>query len=128
MTDAPAALDEIAQDLCSRFLGWRLREDRDALLALEEGALRIDLASGECWCDGDPLPALFIAGELRTTLEAAAGRLEAPIEHARLDAEFSRRLAWVRGEERAALDIACRVELACAGRTAAATANNLSQR
>ena len=123
-----ASLDEIARDLCGRFLGWRLREDRDALLALEEGALRIDLESGECWCDGDPLPALFIAGELRTALASAAASLEAPIDRAQLDAEFSRRLAWVRGEERPALDIACRVEIECGGLEGAAAANNSAQR
>lgn len=125
---APPSLEEIAQDLCSRFLGWRLREDRDALLALEEGALHIDLQSGECWCDGDPLPALFIAGELKSALADAAERLAAPVGRARLDAEFSRRLAWVRGEERPALDIACRVELESGGHEGAAVANNLAQR
>ena len=36
----------VPEALCRSFLGWRLREDYDALLALEEGALRIDLKSG----------------------------------------------------------------------------------
>ena len=48
--------ERCAADLCRVFLGWRLREDYDALLALEEGALRVDVLSGEAWCDGDPLP------------------------------------------------------------------------
>ena len=41
----------LAEDLCRIFLGWKLREDYAALLAIGEGALRIDLRSGESWCD-----------------------------------------------------------------------------
>ena len=81
-----------AADLCRVFLGWRLREDYDALLALEEGALRIDLRSGEAWCDGDPLPPLFIAGELRRELAAAlerAGLPESALHAAELEAVFA---------------------------------------
>ena len=121
---ADASLDGIARELCSRFLGWRLREDRDALIALEEGTLRIDLKSGECWCDGEPLPALFIAGELKAELERVEVSTGALIERARLDAEFSRRDAWVRGQERTALDIACRVELSSGSDEGSAAANN----
>ena len=118
----------MAGDLCRVFLGWRLREDRDALLALEEGALRIDLLTGECWCDGDPLPPLFIAGELRGELQKVAVR-EGAITRAFLDAEFSKRQAWLRGEERPALDLACRVRLRSAnGGQGAAEANNSAMR
>ena len=119
-----ATLEGIARELCGLFLGWRLREDREALLALEEGALRVDLTNGECWCDGEPLPALFIAGELRTALAKASQRLPLPITPGTLDAEFSRRVARIRGEERPALYIACRVELHCGEVVASAAANN----
>ncbi len=107
------------------FMGWRLREDHAALLALEEGTLRIDLASGECWCDGDPLPPLFIAGELRSAVHAAGEK----IEGGTLDAEFAKRSAWIRGEARPALDLACRVQLRSDdGLRAVAEANNSAAR
>jgi hypothetical protein len=98
-----------AADLCRIFLGWKLREDYDALVALEEGALRIDLLSGESWCDGDPLPALFIAGELQRELSAALARAGAPpatVTRAELDAEFA--------VEDARLRMACRCVLTTA--------------
>jgi hypothetical protein len=81
-----------AADLCRIFLGWKLREDYDALVAIGEGALRIDLESGEAWCDGDPLPALFIAAELQRELAAAlerAGATPGTVTRADLDAEFA---------------------------------------
>ncbi len=108
----------LADELCGVFLGWRLGQDLDALLALEEGALRIDLLSGEAWCDGEPIPVLFIAGELTRQLAANAG--EARVERAQLDAEFHARTAWARGEEVEALDIACRVTLCVNGADCAA--------
>jgi hypothetical protein len=96
-----------AADLCRIFLGWKLREDYDALVALEEGALRIDLLSGEAWCDGDPLPALFIGAELQRELAAALERVAAPpdtVTRADLDAVFA--------VEDARLRIACRCAIA----------------
>jgi hypothetical protein len=118
-------IDALASDLCAMFLGWRLREDHDALFSLEEGALRIDLASGECWCDGDPLPPLFIAGELRSAIQRAG----AAFQNATLDAEFAKRSAWIRGEPRPALDLACRVQLETeTGIQAFSEANNSASR
>jgi hypothetical protein len=102
-----------AADLCRVFLGWKLREDYDALLALEEGALRLDLLSGEAWCDGDPLPPLFIAAELGRELEAALGRAALgsdALRGAELLAEFSAERPAGAGEPR--LRIACRCTLA----------------
>jgi hypothetical protein len=110
-----------AADLCRVFLGWKLREDYEALLALEEGALRIDLATGEAWCDGDPLPPLFIAGELRRELEAALARgglRAAALSLAQLDAEFAAERGAPGREPR--LRIACRCTLVTeAGRSVA---------
>jgi hypothetical protein len=110
-----------AGELCRVFLGWKLREDYEALLALEEGALRIDLRSGEAWCDGDPLPALFIAGELQRELGAAlarAGLGPDAVELAQLDAEFAAEPAAAGRERR--LRMACRCTLvSAAGRFAA---------
>jgi hypothetical protein len=99
-----ADLTAFADELCAVFLGWRLGQDLDALLTLEEGALRIDLASGEAWCDGEPIPPLFIAGELRRRLEEVDAP---PPEAAWLDAAFEAR--------RSGLAIACRVTLRAGG-------------
>ncbi len=104
-------MQTLCDELCRVFLGWRLGEDREALLALGEGALRIDLLSGECWYDEEPLPALFIAGELMRTLERVRSEREeplasAPLRSARLDAFFA-----TRAGSRRALDIAVRVSL-----------------
>jgi hypothetical protein len=100
------ALDELASELCRVFLGWRLREDEDALLALGEGALAIDLRTGEAWCDGDPIPPLFIAGELARRLEESLARLGAPpLCEARLEAAFAARAPGTRGPRRPTLDI-----------------------
>lgn len=112
--------ERCAADLCRVFLGWRLREDYDALVALEEGSLRVDVLSGEAWCDGEPLPPLFIAGELRRELEAALGRAglgPEALRAAELDALFAREDAAGRAGR---LRIACRCTLTTdAGRFAA---------
>jgi hypothetical protein len=104
--------EELARELCQVFLGWRLREDYDALLALEEGFLEVDLASGEAWCDGDPIPPLFIAAELRRMLDTALERAEvAPgaLLEARLEAAFAARSAARDGDGRGPrLQLACR--------------------
>lgn len=101
-------------ELCAIFLGWRLREDVDALLALGEGALRVDLRTAEAWCDGEPLPPLFIAGELARALGKgleAAGADPADLREAQLDALFGTRTVWRRGREQPALVLSCRVTL-----------------
>jgi hypothetical protein len=105
-------LEELARELCQVFLGWRLREDYDALLALEEGFLHIDLSSGEAWCDGDPIPPLFIAAELRRMLEvglARAGVAPQSLREARLEVAFAARTASQEGSGRGPLlQLACR--------------------
>jgi hypothetical protein len=98
----PAPIEELPQELCSVFLGWRLGEDRDALLALGEGTLRIDLMSGESWCDDEPIPALFIAGELKRRIEDAG-----PLLAARVDAVFGVRTR----AGKTTLDVSCRITL-----------------
>ena len=112
-----------AAELCRVFVGWKLREDEDALAALGEGALRIDLLSGESWCDGEPLPALFIAGELARTLAAALERAGAAgtVGAAELHAEFA---AVPRADGPPRLRIACRTVL----RTAAGSFAGSAQR
>jgi hypothetical protein len=120
-------LAALPAELCHIFLGWRLREDYDALLALGEGELRIDLRTGEAWCDGDPLPPLFIAGELRARLERAleaAGVPQGELRDARLDAAFAARRAWRGGRELPLLEVACRTTLSLAGADLSAEANN----
>jgi hypothetical protein len=101
----------IPEALCTTFLGWRLREDYDALLALGEGSLRLDLRSGEAWCDGEPLPRLFIAEALHGELEREIERcgVEAgALQEAMLEAEFETVPVWKRGEhERDRLRISC---------------------
>jgi len=122
----PNSLAALAPALCRIFLGWRLREDYAALVALGEGALRIDLVSGEAWCDGEPLPPLFIAGELaRELAKQAAG---AGLSLAQLDAMFAPNAGGALGVRRPPLDLACRVTLrAATGETFAAEANNSAQ-
>jgi hypothetical protein len=113
----------LALALCRIFLGWKLREDAEALLALGEGALRLDLQTGEAWCDGEPLPPLFIAGELaRELVKQSAG---ARFELAQLDAVFARAPARALGARRPPLDLTCRVTLRLeSGETDASEANN----
>lgn len=80
----------LAADCCRVFLGWRLREDRKALLSIGKGLLAIDIQSAEAWCDGEPLPPLFIAGELQRELEKALDVWRFPegrLSDARLSAE-----------------------------------------
>lgn len=108
--------------LCRVFLGWKLREDYAALVALGEGALRLDLISGEAWCDGEPLPPLFIASEL--VRELAKQSVGAAFELAQLDAVFAPATASGLGVRRPPLDLTCRVTLRIAGETFAAEANN----
>jgi hypothetical protein len=107
-----ADLGALAAELCEVFLGWRLGEDEEALLALGEGALRIDLRSGECWCDGEPLPPLFIAGELQRRLAAAFGDGDSSVPEAHLEALFATRPSGAAGSRRPALQIACACVLA----------------
>jgi hypothetical protein len=124
---ARAALAELPAALCRTFLGWRLREDWDALVALGEGALRIDLLSGEAWCDGDPIPPLFIAGELQRELSSAlaAADPEPPsLRAARLDAAFQVRRLWRAERQVPSLEITCRVTLAGEEGEVSAEANN----
>ncbi len=111
-------LREWAEELCRVFLGWRLREDYDALLALEEGSLEIDLLSGEAWCDGDPLPPLFIAAELRALLARfleQAGQELAARDSARLEVEFAIARRRSVGSAGPHLDLACRAVLEIQG-------------
>ncbi|MBW2240493.1 MAG: hypothetical protein JRH01_00780 [Deltaproteobacteria bacterium] len=118
----PEASQTLAQDLCRIFLGWKLRDDYEALLAIGEGSLRLDLRTGEAWCDGDPLPSLFIGQELRREIEKATSTSGA-LEGAELDAEFQTRRLWHRGEQVPSLEIACRVRLRIAGREVSAEAS-----
>jgi hypothetical protein len=113
---------ELARELCAVFLGWRLREDYAALLALGEGALRIDLITGEAWCDGEPLPPLFIAGELARTLAKQGGAVTFAL--AQLDAVFGPASASALGVRRPPLDLSCRVTLRARDQTFTAEANN----
>lgn len=92
------------------------------MLAMGEGSLRIDLRSGEAWCEGDPVPELFIGGELRREIERA-GFSDGALESAELEAEFQTRRHWRRGEEVSSLEIACRVRLRISGRELSAEAS-----
>lgn len=124
---AQDVLDELARELCRVCLGWKLGGDHDALLALEEGALSIDLLSGECSCDGDPIPPLFIAGELGECLLRGlerAGLSRAAVGEARVEVLFARRTQLLRGREVPTLRLACRSRIGAGGAVAEAEANN----
>ncbi len=116
----------LAEDLGRIFLGWKLREDYDALLAIGEGALRIDLLTAEAWCEGEPLPPLFIAGELRSELEKVSNEIGAPLQTATLDAEFHTRQEWHPDGDVPTLDIACRVSLRVGDEEFTSETNNQS--
>ena len=116
-------LSHVALALCRIFLGWKLREDYAALVALGEGALRIDLSTGEAWCDGEPLPPLFIAGELMRELAKLAPGVG--LASAQLDAAFAPASTSALGVRRPPLEIACRATLRSeAGQTFTAETNN----
>ena len=115
----------LAEDCCRVFLGWRLREDRKALLAIGEGHLEIDLHSAEAWCDGEPLPPLFIAGELQREFEKALSVWEvdpATVDEARLEAEFAS--SGRRSEDPPALQITCQVTFRASGASFSASQFN----
>ncbi len=125
MPPSPSTAD-LALALCRVFLGWKLREDYAALVAIGEGALRIDLISGEAWCDGEPLPPLFIAGELARELAKQSGGARFAL--AQLDAAFAPHSASALGVRRPPLDLTCRVTLRAEGEQLfAAEANNSEQ-
>lgn len=123
---SPEDWQTLSEELARVFLGWKLREDYDALLAIGEGSLRLDLLRAEAWCDGEPLPSLFIAQELRSQLELRRSRDERPaaaIEEAWLDAEFHTERHWRPDGEVPFLEIACRVRLKVEGREVVAQAS-----
>jgi hypothetical protein len=122
----PTPSADLAPALCRIFLGWKLREDYAALVALGEGALRIDLLTGEAWCDGEPLPPLFIAGELARELAKQAAGMSFTL--AQLDAVFAPNAESALGVRRPPLDLTCRVTLRVAsGEAFEAEANNGGQ-
>lgn len=123
----PSDLAALPQELCRVFLGWRLREDYEALLALGEGSLRVDLRTGEAWCDDEPLPPLFIAAELRALLDAALAAQGVPpgtLQEARLDAVFRGQQVRRAGRDVPILRLSCRATLATAAGRWSAEANN----
>ena len=120
-------LDTVAADLCRIFVGWKLREDESALRALGEGALRLDLRTGEAWCDEEPLPTLFIAEELRREWERALAsvKLAAGIEiEAVLEAVFALRPPGLAGPRAETLQVSC----ACRLRIGSATGRGEARR
>ncbi len=125
MTASP--LTEIAESCCRAFLGWRLREDREALLAMGEGRLEIDLLTGEAWCDDEPIPPLFIASAVREILvrELEDNQIDvSSLSSARVDAAFARRDVRKHGETKPALQVTCRVLLRTGGEESSAEMHN----
>jgi len=114
----------LAEDLGRIFLGWKLREDYDALLAIGEGSLRIDLLTAEAWCDGEPLPPLFIAGELQSEVEKMAAEVGTGPSEVALDAEFHTRKQWRADGDVPTLDLACRIRLRVDDQDITAETNN----
>lgn len=50
------------------FCGWRLHSDWETIVRLGAGMLKIDVITEACWHDGNEIPALAIAKELRSWL------------------------------------------------------------
>jgi len=124
---AQAELQALAEELCRVFLGWKLGGDHDVLLALEEGELAIDVLSGECSCNGDPIPPLNIAGELTDFLLRALERDGVPratVSEASVEALFARSRRRSRGRVVPILRLACRSRVAAGDTVAEAEANN----
>ena len=61
-------LKHCAHVLCHMFRGWRLHSDWETIVRLGPGMLKIDLLTEACWHDGNEIPALAIAKELRSWL------------------------------------------------------------
>ena len=124
---AQVELQDLAQELCRVFLGWKLGGDHDALLAIGEGELVVDVLTGECSCNGDPIPPLHIAGELNDFLLRALEREGLPLaelDEARIEAVFARSRRRARGREVPILRLACRSRIATGASVAEAEANN----
>ena len=56
--------------LCHMFRGWRLHSDWATVVRLGAGKLKIDVLTEKCWHDGNEIPTLTVAKELRSWLLA----------------------------------------------------------
>jgi hypothetical protein len=61
-------LQNMTQTLCQMFCGWRLTSSKPRLVTLGSGILEIDVMTGQCAFEGEPIPQLPIATELQASL------------------------------------------------------------
>jgi hypothetical protein len=61
-------LQNIVTTLCQMFCGWRLTTSKSRLVTLGSGTLEIDVMTGQCAFEGEPIPQLPIAAELQASL------------------------------------------------------------
>jgi hypothetical protein len=85
-------LKHAADILCQMFCGWRLNNSKPEVVKLGSGILEIDALTGNCFFDGQSIPELSIAVELREWLKEDLAAHNIPIEtlsHARLKVALS---------------------------------------
>ena len=58
-------LNHAAQNICQIFCGWRLNPSLQRIAELGSGVLDIDVLSGRCIFNGNPVESLRIAEEIR---------------------------------------------------------------
>jgi hypothetical protein len=73
-------LQNTANTLCHMFRGWQLISDHERLAQLGSGLLEIDVLSGECRHNDQPITALGIAKALKSFLEEDFTRHHVPLE------------------------------------------------
>lgn len=84
-------LNHCADVLCQKFCGWRLHSDWDTLVRLGTGVLNIDILREECLHNGNLIPALNIAQNLREWLIEDLSTNHIPLNEiieAKLEVEF----------------------------------------
>ena len=85
-------LKHAADILCQMFCGWRLINCKPELVELGSGVVEIDALTGSCYFEGQPIPELSIAVELREWLKEDLAARQIPIEaisRAKLKARLS---------------------------------------
>jgi hypothetical protein len=91
-------LQNMADNICRMFCGWRLSISKPMLVELGSGTLEIDVLTGACMFQNNPAVQLGIARELRSWMQSELLAHRIPITaimRARLNATLSfREVPW----------------------------------
>ena len=85
-------LQHTADTICRMFCGWRLVNCMPQLVDLGSGTIHIDVLTGSCSFDGEAIPSLSIAEELRLWVRKDLEANQIPLAglaHASLAAKLS---------------------------------------